>query len=375
VVAFRRDVVPGGDDTDGGSGEIPAHRLASGVLTRVRLRLPRVAVAPMKATSGTLPSGAPWIYEVKWDGMRIVADVTADGVRAWTGNGRDASVAFPELAGLSDALAPLDVVLDGEVVALDGRGVPSFERLQRRMHVTSQVEAARRAADTPVGYIVFDLLRMGGHDLTDRPWHERRRLLEQLADDLPPGVDVAPVYDDGPGLLEAAEVRGLEGVVAKRRDAAYVPGARSRSWIKVKVRRHDELVVGGWSGGLGNRSGGLGSLLVGYHAAPGDGVLHYAGRVGSGFTAAELTRLGRRLDDLATDRCPFDPPPPAPQRKGAHWVRPEVVVEVAYGEVTSEGRLRHPVYLGERTDVDPGAVVRPWPDPAAGSPGIAGSEE
>jgi bifunctional non-homologous end joining protein LigD len=317
----------------------------------------------MKATSGTLPVGPGWTYEIKWDGMRILTDVTPDGVRAWSGRGLDALVAFPELAALTPALAPLDALLDGEMVALDERGRPSFERLQHRMHVSSPAEAARRSTQTPVAYVVFDLLRLGGHDLTGRPWHERRRLLEQIADDLPPGVDVAAVYDDGPGLLDAAETQGLEGVVAKRTDATYLPGGRSRSWVKVKVRRHDELVVGGWSGGLGNRSGGLGSLLVGYHAVPGDGVLVYAGRVGSGFTAPELARMGRRLDDLATGRCPFAPPPPALHRKGAHWVEPEIVVEVAYGEITSEGRLRHPVYLGERTDVDADAVVRPWPAP------------
>jgi bifunctional non-homologous end joining protein LigD len=227
------------------------------------------------------------------------------------------------------------------------------------MHVTSAAESLRRAADAPIAYVVFDLLRLGGHDLTDRPWHERRRLLEQIADDLPPGVDVAQVYDDGADLLAVAEQRGLEGVVAKRADATYVPGARTRNWVKVKVRRHDEFVVGGWSGGEGNREGRLGSLLVGYHEVAGDGVLRYAGRVGSGFTSPELDRMARRLAPLAIDDCPFDPPPPALHARGAHWVRPEVVVEIAYGEWTVEGRLRHPVYLGERTDVDADAVVRP----------------
>lgn len=315
----------------------------------------------MKATTGTLPSGDGWAYEIKWDGMRVVADVTPDGVQAWSANGRDAAVAFPELAALAPALAPLDVLLDGEVVALDDEGRPSFGRLQRRMHVSSAAEAARRAAGTPVAYVVFDLLRMGGHDLTGRPWHERRRLLDQIADDLPAGVDVARVYDDGPGLLAVSEQRGLEGVVAKRTDSTYVPGARTRQWVKVKVRRHDELVVGGWSGGAGNREGRLGSLLVGFHATPGDGVLRYAGRVGSGFTSAELDRVAARLAPLASDTCPFEPPPPALHRRGAHWVRPEMAVEIAYGEWTSDGRLRHPVYLGERVDVDPDAVVRAVP--------------
>jgi bifunctional non-homologous end joining protein LigD len=312
----------------------------------------------MKATTGPLPTGDGWVYEVKWDGMRVLADVTPDGIRAWSTTGRDVSVSFPELGSLPAALAPLDALLDGEVVALDEAGRPSFERLQQRMHVTSALDAARRAAEVPVAYVVFDLLRLGGHDLAARPWHERRNLLDQIADDLPAGVDVAQVYDDGQDLLDAVDRQGLEGLVAKRRDAPYVPGARSRQWVKVKVRRHDEWVVGGWSGGAGNREGGLGSLLVGAHDTPG-GVLRYAGRVGSGFTAAELARMGRRLAPLATPDCPFDPPPPALHRKGAHWVRPEVAVEISYGEITSEGRIRHPVYMGERTDVDPTRVVRP----------------
>ena len=206
----------------------------------------------MKATSGPLPKGDGWVYEIKWDGMRVLADVAPDGVRAWSTTGREVAVSFPELAALAPALAPLDALLDGEVVALDDAGRPSFERLQHRMHVTSAVDAARRATEVPVAYVVFDLLRLGGHDLIDRPWHERRRLLEQIGEDLPAGVDVARVYEDGEDLLSAVDAQGLEGVVAKRRDAPYVPGARSRQWVKVKVRRHDEWVVGGWSGGAGN---------------------------------------------------------------------------------------------------------------------------
>lgn len=313
----------------------------------------------MKATTGTLPTGDGWVYEIKWDGMRVLADVTPDRVQAWSANGRDATASFPELDALAPALAPLDALLDGEVVALDDRGRPSFGRLQGRMHVSSRAESLRRAADIPVAYVVFDLLRLGGHDLTGRPWHERRRLLDQIADDLPSGVDVAQVFDNGVALLDAADERGLEGVVAKRSDSTYVPGGRTRSWVKVKVRRHDELVVGGWSGGAGNREGRLGSLLVGFHEQPGDPVLRYAGRVGSGFTSTELDRVASRLAPLTTDSCPFDPPPEPLHRRGATWVRPELVVEISYGEWTSDGRLRHPVYLGERTDVDPAAVVRP----------------
>ena len=313
----------------------------------------------MKATSGELPTGPGWIYEVKWDGMRVIADVAPDSVQAWTSNGRDATVAFPELASLGGALAPVEATLDGELVALDGRGKPSFGRLQQRMHVASPAEARRRAGEVPVELVVFDLLRLGGRDVVELPWRDRRRLLDQLADDLPPGSGVAQVFDDGPALVAVCEERGLEGVIAKRVDSPYVPGARTRSWIKVKVRRHDEMVVGGWSEGEGNRSGRLGSLLVGFHDTPGSATLRYAGRVGSGFTGAELDRMAGVLDPLATDDCPFDPLPPPLQRRRAHWVRPAVVVEVAYGEWTPDERLRHPVYMGQRVDVDADAVVHP----------------
>jgi bifunctional non-homologous end joining protein LigD len=313
----------------------------------------------MKATTGPLPTGPGWIYEVKWDGMRVITDVTPSTVRGWSANGRECTAAFPELAPLADALAPVEATLDGEMVALDDEGRPSFERLQHRMHVTSAADARRRAEQVRVAYVVFDLLRLGGHDLTDRPWSDRRHLLDQLADDLPLGTDVAQVYDDGPALLAVCEERGLEGVVAKRLDSRYTPGGRTRSWIKVKVRRHDEMVVGGWAPGEGNRAGRLGSLLVGYYDQVGDETLRYAGRVGSGFTSPELDRMGRLLAPLAGDECPFDPRPPATQARLAHWVRPEVVVEVAYGDWTSDGRLRHPVYMGQRTDVYAGAVVRP----------------
>ena len=318
-----------------------------------------MAVLPMKATTGLLPAGPGWVYEVKWDGMRVIAEVTPSGVHGWSANGRECTPAFPELGALPDALAPVEATLDGEMVALDTEGRPSFERLQHRMHVTSVADARRRAEEVQVAYVLFDLLRLNGHDLTDRPWSDRRRLLDQLADDLPLGTDVAHVYDDGPALLKVCEERGLEGVVAKRTDSRYTPGRRTRSWVKVKVRRHDELVVGGWAPGEGNRTGRLGALLLGYHPQPGDTTLRYAGRVGSGFTSAELDRMARQLAPLADEQCPFVPSPPAGQARNAHWVRPEVVVEVAYSDWTSDGRLRHPVYMGQRTDVDPWAVVRP----------------
>lgn len=313
----------------------------------------------MKATTGPLPTGPDWIYELKWDGMRLLVEVAATGVRAWSSNGREATATFPELAALGPALAPLECLLDSEVVALEADGRPSFERLQRRMHVTSAAEAAHRAAEVPIELVVFDILRLGDSDTVAMPWRDRRHLLEQLDGELPTGVSLATVFDDGERLLDACRDRGLEGVIAKRRDTPYVPGTRSRQWVKVKVRRHQEVVVGGWAPGEGRRAGVMGSLLIGYHDDGPEGLkLRYAGRVGSGFTDHELGRLGAILTPLASEVCPFEPPPPALITREAHWVRPEVVVEVAFGQWTDENRLRHPVYLGQRIDTDPAAVVR-----------------
>jgi bifunctional non-homologous end joining protein LigD len=313
-------------------------------------------LAPMKAVSGDLPAGPGWGFEVKWDGMRALAFVEGGGLRLQSANLLDVTAGWPELAPLARALGTT-ALLDGELVALGDDGHPSFGRLQQRMHVSSPAEAARRAATVPVTYVVFDLLHLGDHALLDLPLAERRRLLDELVEP-GPSWRTSPVHDDGPALLEAATGHGLEGVVAKRLDARYEPGRRSRLWRKIKVRREQEVVVGGWLPGEGGRSGRLGALLVGVHDRPG-GTLRYAGRVGTGFSTTELDRLARRFGPLEADRCPFDPPPPrADLVRGARWIRPEVVAQVAFGEWTGDGRLRHPSYLGERTDVEPTEVVR-----------------
>jgi bifunctional non-homologous end joining protein LigD len=320
--------------------------------------LPR-SLVPMKATAGELPQGEGWTYEVKWDGMRALAFVKDGRLRIQSANERDVTVSWPELHGLADALPAGAVLLDGELVATDEDGRPSFGRLQQRMHISAAAEAARRAADVPVTYVVFDVLHLDGHSLLDVPLRDRRRLLAQVVEPAP-SWRTSPVHDDGPALLAAADERGLEGVVAKLADSRYEPGARVRTWRKVKVRRHQEVVIGGWLPGEGNRSGRLGAILVGVHDAPGDGgPLRYAGRVGTGFREAELARLGQQLAELAIDECPFDPPPPrAEVARGARWVRPELVAEIAYGEWTGDHRLRHPSYLGLRFDKDAGDVTR-----------------
>jgi bifunctional non-homologous end joining protein LigD len=320
--------------------------------------LPR-SLAPMKATAGDLPLGAGWSYEVKWDGMRALSFIRDGELRVQSANERDVTVSWPELAGLAAALPVGAALLDGELVATDDEGRPSFGRLQQRMHVGVAAEAARRAAEVPVTYVVFDLLHLDDHALLDLPLSDRRRLLHQVVEP-GPWWRTSPVHDDGPALLEATVTQGLEGVVAKRDDSRYEPGARVRTWRKVKVRRHQEVVVGGWLPGEGNRAGRIGALLVGVHERAGDGgPLRYAGRVGTGFTEPELARLAARMQSLVTDTCPFDPPPPrADLAKGAIWLRPELVAEVAYGEWTGDHRLRHPSYLGLRIDKDPGDVTR-----------------
>jgi bifunctional non-homologous end joining protein LigD len=311
----------------------------------------------MKAASADAPPTDPgWCFEIKWDGVRILADVAPDHVQLWSANGKDVSRSYPELVGLPDAIGGRRALLDGEVVAFDDAGRPSFGALQRRMHVADAREAVRRAEETPVVYQVFDLLLLDGNDLMELPLTDRRRVLDQLFE---PGPcwQLSPIHADGDDLLEAAKSLGLEGIVAKRADSRYLPGKRSPVWRKVKVRNEQEFVVGGWSEGTGNREGHLGSLLVGYYDAPGRLPLRYAGRVGTGFTQGELERLGRLLAPLATEDCPFDPAPNRMEARGAHWVRPEVVVQVAYGEWTGDGRLRHPAYLGERTDKDAAEVT------------------
>jgi len=319
--------------------------------------LPRTLI-PMKATTGDLPLGEDWTYEVKWDGMRALCFVDGDHLRVQSYNERDVTVSWPDLAGLPDALPAATALLDGELVATDGDGRPSFGLLQQRMHLTDPAEVGRRSAEVPVSYVAFDLLHLDGHDLTGLPLTDRRGLLDQVLDP-GPRWRCSPLHDDGVSLLDATKERGLEGVVAKRLGSRYEPGKRTRTWLKVKVRLRQEMVVGGWLPGEGNRTGRLGALLVGYHAEAGDGMLRFAGRVGTGFKDAELTRLGRLFDDLATDECPFDPAPPRAEiRRGPRWLRPELVAELEFGEWTTDDRLRHPSYLGLRTDKPAAEVTK-----------------
>jgi bifunctional non-homologous end joining protein LigD len=299
----------------------------------------------MLATPGDLPTGPGWLYEVKWDGMRLLADVAESRLDLRSRSGRDVTANFPELAALI-RLAP-DVLLDGEVVLLE-HGVPSFHALAERMQtpVDERVALAR-----PVTFMVFDVLRLYGVELLDRTLEERRATLERLDTDAVATLALSPTYTDGPALFAATAQRGMEGVIAKRRDGLYRPGTRSPSWVKATHRTTQVCVVGGWrpeSVGTSRVSASrIGSLLLG--VPNGDG-LRFAGRVGSGLASDVVQRALRgRLDDA--EASPFGERLPRVDEKGARWCRPEVVVEVSHLGWTDLGKLRQPVYRGIRDDL------------------------
>jgi bifunctional non-homologous end joining protein LigD len=248
-----------------------------------------------------------WAHEMKWDGMRALVGVEQGEVWLTSRAGNDATARFPEIAALGDALGGVDALLDGELVALDDRGVPSFERLQPRMQAHGTAAVRDRAAAQPVVLMLFDVLWLDGHSTCPLPYRERRQLLERLALAGPSWQTPRTTVGGGDGVLATSRALGLEGVVAKRLDSPYQPGRRSDAWRKVKTTLGQELVVGGWLPGAGRLSGQLGSLLVGYHD-PRDArtVLRFAGRVGSGIDAAARERLERALGPLERDRPPFE---------------------------------------------------------------------
>lgn len=307
---------------------------------------------PMLASRGTnLPTGPEWVHEVKWDGMRLLVEVSAGRVRAWSRNENDVTVSFPELAVLADAAD--DLLLDGEVVALDDRGVPTFGALADRMHVQVARRAEELSRANPVTLIVFDVLRHDGEDVTGRPLQERREVLEGLGLDLT-HVQVPPVYDDGQMLMSATAQQGLEGVVSKRLASTYHPGRRTTSWLKFPHRGTESYVVGGWRLETDSASR-LGAVLVGEPTTDG---LVFRGRVGSGIAGRTGQRLLDQLDPLLTDSSPFLDEVPRVDAKGTRWVRPETVVEIASLGLTGAGRLRQPSFLGVRSDVTADELVR-----------------
>jgi bifunctional non-homologous end joining protein LigD len=311
---------------------------------------------PMLAVPGTLPrDDAGWSFELKWDGVRVIAAVTPAEVRLTGRSGSDMTLAYPELAGLAGAVGAARPVLDGEVVALRPDGRPDFQALAPRMHVRAPERARALAASTPVTYVVFDVLELAGTATIELPYGRRRELLESL-EVVGPHWQVSPaVTGSGADVLEASRRLGLEGVVAKRLDSPYRPGRRSDEWLKIKNVRTQEVVIGGYTAGEGRRASTFGALLVGIPTAGG---LAYAGSVGTGFDDRMLDELVATLRGLEQPDSPFVGAVDPRQARFAHWVRPELVGEVRFGHWTDDGRMRHPSWRGLRPDKVPEDVIR-----------------
>lgn len=313
-------------------------------------------IVPMKARLSKMPPNEDdYGFEVKWDGIRAIvySGARAGDVTIENRNLRDITFKYPELHDL----AGLDAVIDGEIVAFDDKGRPSFELLQGRMHLSTEAAVNVRLPDIPARFMAFDLLWHEGRDLTDLPYTERRAALEALDLNGPSWQTPAWRRDDGTALLDAAKAQGLEGVVAKRLDSPYCPGKRTSYWLKIKVKLSQELVIGGWLPGEGRRLNTLGALLVGYYDKAGK--FRYAGRVGTGFKERDLQLLMNELRTRSRDSSPFTPPPEPPRQ--AFFVEPELVAELEFTEWTREGILRHPAYKGLRDDKPAQEVVRELP--------------
>lgn len=322
----------------------------------------------MLAKLAPLPPGDDegWAYEVKWDGIRALAYADHGAWRMQSRRLEDVTARYPELAGIGEQLAGRAAVLDGEVVALDPEGRPRFQLIQRRMGLTSAAAVAARARETPVDYVIFDILHLDGQNTRELPYVERRELLLGLGLEGPRWRTPAHRLGGGAELLEAARRQGLEGVVAKRCDSPYRPGKRSGEWIKARVWRRQEFVIGGHIPGEGRRADRVGSLLVGYYdkraSELGKGEeqkLTFAGGVGSGLKEEEIAFLTKELAARRRDDSPFDVGAPrGPKARFAVWCEPELVCEVSWTEFTDEGTLRQPAFKGMRDDKDPREVVR-----------------
>jgi bifunctional non-homologous end joining protein LigD len=312
-------------------------------------------IEPMMAKLATaIPRpDAAWGFEFKWDGIRALAYVEGGRVRLISRSGEDVTPRYPEIHPMGRALGSREVILDGEVVALDDKGRPSFEEIQQRMGLTSESEVRRKMKLVPVTYMVFDLVWQDGHSLVDQAYKERRQRLAQLK--LSGASWQTPPWEEGGGqaVLDASAKAGLEGVMAKKLDSRYEPGRRSGAWFKVKNHNRQELVIGGWLEGEGKRRGYPGALLVGYYDK--DKKFVYAGKVGTGFSDAMLEKLAALMKPLGVDKSPFVVGAPA---RTAHFVKPKLVAEFEFVEWTRSGQLRAPSFKGLRADKPAGKVVR-----------------
>jgi bifunctional non-homologous end joining protein LigD len=317
--------------------------------------MPAKGIKPMMAALSKLPQDDEnWAFELKWDGVRAIAYCDAGHLRLESRNLRDVTSQYPEARAVAIALGARQVILDGEIVAFNEEGRPDFQALQGRMHLASEAAVRRRVQDTPVTYLIFDVLHLDGRDLRDLPYTERRSLLESLELEGPSWQTPANHIGDGQALLDLTIKQGLEGVVAKRLDSRYLAGRRSSAWRKVKNTRTQDMVIGGWMPGEGRREKTVGALTVGYYEEGDDGLeLRYAGRVGTGFTDSTLRQLSALLVKLRTDESPFTGRQPPKQ---GIFVEPKLVCEVEFREWTQARTLRAPAFKGLRDDREPAQV-------------------
>ena len=319
-------------------------------------------VEPMLATltdAAHFGDESGWAFEMKWDGVRAVAYLAAGRVKLLSRKGRDDTKAYFDVADELPKINAKTAILDGEVVVTDAAGRPNFGLLQHRINLTKPADIERTAKTYPAQLMLFDILELNGQSLIKKTYEERREILENLIPPEPGSrIQVPPIFEgDLRAALETADQLRLEGVVAKRRNSIYQPGRRTHIWLKIKLHRAQEVVIGGWREGQGRRGGGVGSLLMGL---PTEAGLHYVGRVGSGFNDRQLDDIQAKLEKLMRKTSPFIDVPREDARD-AHWVTPSLVGEVTYGELTEPGRLRHPVWRGLRPDKSPDEVV--WERP------------
>jgi bifunctional non-homologous end joining protein LigD len=287
--------------------------------------------------SPSIVEGPEWVFEEKYDGIRAVTGRERGKVKIWSRTLQDLTGGFPQVVAAVEALGNGDLMIDGELVALDAKGVSRFQLLQRRGNPGA----------APTRYAIFDLLARDGRSVMSRPLSERRAALERLI-----GRRTVPLFvsrrlvRDGKAAYSEAKRRRWEGIIAKDERSPYQPGVRSPLWRKVKVRKESEFVIGGYTEPKGGRQH-LGALFVGLYEGP---WLRFVGKVGTGFTQDTLEMLAAKLERWRAEKSPFDP---APRVTGATWVRPKLVAQLAYAEWTADGKLRQPAFLGLRTDKDP----------------------
>ncbi len=325
-------------------------------------------VDPMLAKPGDVPESDSdeWAHEIKWDGVRVLGYANHGRWRMLSRRQEEVTARYPELEAIAAAIDEHVAVLDGEVVALDEYGRPRFQLIQSRMGLASAAAVQARMKEQPVDYVIFDLLHLDGRRVRELPYLQRRELLEGLGLEGPRWRTPRYRHGGGADLLEAARRQGLEGIVSKRCDSPYRPGKRTGEWIKTRVWRRQEFVIGGYIPGEGSRARRVGSLLVGYYdrraselRSGEEQTLHFAGAVGSGLRESDLVFLTRELRRREPSLSPFEVGAPAgPKARFAVWCDPELVCEVSWTEWTNEGTLRQPAFKGMRDDKDPREVVK-----------------